>query len=59
MKIRIGDLITYKGCGGRVGIGIVIEQPFHNYPVWRVLMEHGKSMTLSSDQIIEVLSESR
>jgi len=39
MKIRIGDLIRYKGCAGRIGIGIVIEQPFANYPVWRVLMK--------------------
>jgi hypothetical protein len=59
MKIRIGDLIRYKGCAGRIGIGIVIEQPFHNYPVWRVLMEYGERMTLSLDQIVEVVNESR
>jgi len=59
MKIRIGDLITYKGGFGRIGIGIVIEQPFHNYPVWRVFMEDGSSMTLSLDQIVEVINECR
>ena len=59
MKIRIGDLIRYKGCAGRIGIGIVIKQPFHNYPVWRVLMEQGEKMTLSLDQIVEVVSGNR
>ena len=59
MKIRIGDLIRYKKCAGRIGIGIVIGQPFANYPVWRVLMEQGERMTLSSDQIVEVVNESR
>lgn len=59
MKIRIGDLIRYKGCVGHIGIGIVIEQPFANYPVWRVLMEYGENMTLSLDQIVEVVNESR
>ena len=59
MKIRIGDLIRYKGCAGHIGIGIVIEQPFANYPVWRVLMEYGENMTLSLDQIVEVVNENR
>ena len=59
MKIRIGDLIRYKGCAEHIGIGIVIEQPFANYPVWRVLMEYGENMTLSLDQIVEVVNESR
>ena len=59
MKIRIGDLIRYKSGFGRIGIGIVIEQPFANFPVWRVLMEHGERMTLSADQIVEVVNESR
>ena len=59
MKIRIGDLIRYKGGFGRIGIAIVIKQPFANYPVWRVLMEHGERMTLSADQIVEVVNENR
>ena len=59
MKIRIGSLIRYKGCAGRIGIGIVIEQPFANYPIWRVLMEYGERMTLTLDQIVEVVNEDR
>ena len=59
MNIRIGDLIRYKGCAGRIGIGIVIEQPFANYPVWRVFLEYGERMTLSADQIVEVVNASR
>ena len=59
MKVRIGDLIRYKGGFGRIGIGIVIEQPYQNFPVWRVFMEYGERMTLSLDQIVEVVNESR
>jgi len=59
MKIRTGSLIAYKGGFGRIGIAIVTEQVFPNFPVWRVFMEDGKSMTLSLDQIVEVINESR
>jgi hypothetical protein len=59
MKIRIGDLIRYKGGFGRIGIGIVIDQPYANYPVWRVFMENGARLTLSGDQIVEVVNENR
>ena len=59
MKIRIGSLVRHKGYAGRISIGIVIEQPFANYPVWKVLRENGNKMTLSLDQIVEVVNESR
>jgi len=59
MKIRIGDLIRYKGGFGRIGIAIVIDQPYANYPVWRVLMEYGELAALRADQIVEVVNESR
>ena len=59
MKIRIGSLIRYKAGFGRIGIAIVIDQPYENYPVWRVFMEYGQRMTLSADQIVEVVNESR
>ena len=59
MKIRIGDLIKYNAGFGRLGVAIVTEQPFANYPVWRVFLEHGERMMLSGDQIIEVINASR
>ena len=57
MKIRIGSLIRYKASFGRTGIAIVIDQPFANYPVWRVFLEHGERIMLSGDQIVEVVKK--
>ena len=57
MKIRIGSLIRYKAGFGRIGIAVVIDQPFANYPVWRVFLEHGERMMLSGDQIVEVVKK--
>ena len=59
MKIRIGSLIRYKAGFGRIGIAIVVDQPYQNYPVWRVFMEDGKTLTLSGDQVVEVVNASR
>ena len=59
MKIRIGSLIKYKASFGRTGIAIVIDQPYANYPVWRVFLEHGERIMLSGDQIVGVVNEDR